>query len=97
MNILTLNNLLSSSFQAHLPILAINGINLVLSPTTKFLGILVVNKVYFVINTKDVCTKVIRGIGVCNELTSIMSFGVMRKLFSILINPFLTYCIEIWV
>ena len=88
--------MLSSVSQANLPALAINGINLVYCPTAKFLGILIDNKLSLALHIRDVCTKVSRGIGVYKNLTLMMLFTVMRKLFFTIIYPFLTHGIEIW-
>ena len=80
----------SSVSQANLPVLYFKGNNLVHSPTTKSLGILVDNKLNFAQHTRDVCTKVSTGIGVCKKLTLIMPFTVIRELYFTLIYPILT-------
>ena len=73
------------SYRFNLPALSIIGINLVHSSTTKFLGILVDNKLNFAPHLRDVCTKVSRGIEVCKKLTLMMPFTVMRKQYFTLI------------
>ena len=65
-------------------------INTELHNTLNFLGILADNKLNFASHMRDVCTKVSRGIVVCNRLTPIMNFVVMRKLFFIIVYQFLT-------
>ena len=82
--------------QADWPDLTVNWNILVHSLTTKFLGILVDNKLNFAPHIRDVCTKVSRGFGVCKNYTLMMLFAVMGKLFFTLIYPFWTYGIEIW-
>ena len=74
--------------QANLPAHSINGINLVHSPTTKFIGICIDNKLKSAPHIRDIYTKVSRGIGVCKKLTLMMSFTAMRKLFFTLIYSF---------
>ena len=57
----------SSSSQAHFPAPAINGITLVHSANTKFLGNLVDNKLNFASHIRDVCAKVSRGLEVSKK------------------------------
>ena len=87
--------MISSVSQANLAALSINGINLVHFPTSKFLGILVDNKLNFALHIRDTWTMVSRCIGACKKLYLMISSAVLRNLFFKLIFQFSTCSIEI--
>ena len=86
----------SRSPPAVFPSITINGVSLTHSPCTKFLGVLVDNKLSFSPHIKEVCNKISRANGVCKKLATILPPHIMRNLFFTLIYPHIIYGIEIW-
>ena len=44
----------------------------------------------------DVCKKVSRCTGILNKVKSILSTKILNSLYSSLVEPHFTYCVEVW-
>ena len=63
---------------------------------TKFLGVIVNNKLSWVEHIKNVKNKVAKSVGIMYRLKDVITEKIMKLLYCSLILPQLSYCCEIW-
>ena len=79
-----------------LPIINIRGININFEINTKFLGVIIDNKLNFSVHIDGVCKRVSRSLGILKKLSLVFPSGALRKIYYSMVHPFLTYAIEVW-
>lgn len=72
------------------------GVDVMLSKTTKFLGVYIDNHLSWNNHIQNICMKVSKGAGVLNRLRQILPRSTLVTLYNTLILPYLTYCNVIW-
>ena len=73
----------------------IDNINIKRVFSNKFLGVTIDHKFSWKTQIADVCKKVSRCIGILNKVKSILSTRILNSLFSSLVEPHFTYCVEV--
>ena len=66
------------------------------SSSTRFLGILIDEKLQFSNHIQSIASKISKSIGILNKLKLIFPSNILLKLYLTLIHPHLTYAIETW-
>ena len=79
-----------------MPIIKIRDASITFETTTKFLGVLVDNKLNFSVHIGSVCKRICRSIGIMKRLKNIVPNDVLQKLYYSMAYPYVTYGIEIW-
>ena len=79
-----------------LPIINIRGININFELNTKFLVVIMDNKLHFSVHIDGVCRRVSMSLGILKKLSLVFPFGALRKIYYSMVHPFLTYIIEVW-
>ena len=74
----------------------INSCKIPLVKSTKFLGIIIDNKLSWKEHIGSLCTKVRQGIDAINRLNDILPLSILFHLYQTMILPHLTYCNIIW-
>ena len=74
----------------------IDNINIKRVFSNKFLGVTIDHKFSWKTQIADVCKKVSRCIGILNKVKSILSTRILNSLYSSLVEPHFTYCVEMW-
>ena len=67
-----------------------------LSPSSKFLGVSIDNKLTWQSHIDLVSLKISKGIGILNRLKSFIPVRILVMLYNTLILPYLTYCNIVW-
>ena len=62
----------------------------------KILGVAIDHKLSWKTQIADVCRKVSRCTGILNKAKSILSTKILNSLYSRLVEPHFTYCVEVW-
>ena len=63
---------------------------------TTFLGVIIDHKFNWKAHIKQVRSKVAKSIGVLYKAKQILSYNSLYTLYNTLIQPYLTYCVEVW-
>ena len=74
----------------------IDSINIKRVFSNKFLGVTIDHKFSWKTQIADVCKKVSRCTGILNKVKSILSTKILNSLYSSLVEPHFTYCVEVW-
>ena len=74
----------------------IDNINIKRVFSNKLLGVTIDHKFSWKTQIADVCKKVSRCTGILNKGKSILSTKILNSLFSSLVEPHFTYCVEVW-
>ena len=74
----------------------IDNINIKRVFSNKFLGVTIDHKLSWKTQIADVCKKVSRCTGILNKVNSILSTKILNSLYSSLVEPHFTYCVEVW-
>ena len=74
----------------------IDNINIKRVFSNKFLGVTIDHKLSWKTQIADVCKKVSRCTGILNKVKSILSTKILNSLYSSLVEPHFTYCVEVW-
>ena len=64
--------------------------------TTKFLGVLINNKLDWKYHINYICTKVSKNIGIILKARKSFNNDTLLMLYYSLVYPYLTYCIHVW-
>jgi hypothetical protein len=76
--------------------LLVRDVNISETDVTKFLGILIDNRLSFNYHIKNVCNKVSKSCGILRKLSSMIPPTVLRTLYSTLVLPHLQYGLPVW-
>ena len=63
---------------------------------SKFLGVIIDEKLNWTHHTSYISIKIARGLGIINKLKYVMPRNILLTLYNTLIYPYLTYCCIIW-
>ncbi len=63
---------------------------------TKFLGVIIDDKLTWKLHVEYICNKVAKGIGILRRARQIVYAETLQMLYDSLIKPYFTYCIIIW-
>ena len=74
----------------------IDSINIKRVFSNKFLGVTIDHKFSWKTQIADVCKKVSRCTGILNKAKSILGTKILNSLYSSLVEPHFTYCVEVW-
>ena len=74
----------------------IDNINIKRVFCKKKLGVTIDHKFSWKTQIADVCKKVSRCTGILNKVKSILSTKILNSLYSSLVEPHFTYCVEVW-
>ena len=74
----------------------IDNINIKRVFSNKFLGVTIDHKLSWKTQIADVCKKVSICTGILNKVKSILSTKILNSLYSSLVEPHFTYCVEVW-
>ena len=74
----------------------IDNINIKRVFSNKFLGVTIDHKLSRKTQIADVCKQVSRCTGILNKVKSILSTKILNSLYSSLVEPHFTYCVEVW-
>ena len=74
----------------------IDNINIERVFSNKFLGVTIDHKFSWKTQIADVFKKVSRCIGILNKAKSILSSKILNSLYSSLVEPHFTYCVDAW-
>ena len=64
--------------------------------TTKFLGVIIDNKLDWKYHIDHICNKVSKNIGIILKARKVFDKSTLIALYYSMIYPYLTYCIQIW-
>ena len=73
-----------------------NGSSINIVDSTKYLGVVIDNKLNFKQHIKIMKGKVARSVGILSKLQHFFPQNIMLQLFNALVHPFLSYDIIIW-
>ena len=74
----------------------LNGKNIEQVSHTKFLGVIIDENLKWREQIKTVETKVSKSIGVLYKTKDVLNIQALRTLYQSLVEPYLSYCCEIW-
>ena len=74
----------------------IDNINIKRVFSNNFLGVTIDHKLSWKTQIADVCKKVSRCTGIYYKVKSILSTKILNSLYSSLVEPHFTYCVEVW-
>jgi len=63
---------------------------------TKFLGVILDEKLSWFSHIQHIKKKVAKGLGIINKVKILLEHDTLRTLYYSFIHPYLTYCLEIW-
>ena len=63
---------------------------------TTFLGVIIDHKFNWKTHIQQVRNKVARSIGVLYKAKQILNYNSLYTLYNTLVQPYLTYCVEVW-
>ena len=63
---------------------------------TKFLGVVIDNKLNWSAHIKYICNKMSKSIGIINKVRKLLNKETLINLYYVFIYPYLTYCNVIW-
>lgn len=63
---------------------------------TKFLGVIVDNRLTFANHVQSVCTKMSKSVGILFRLSRFLPSEVIRRLYLALVYPQMSYAVEVW-
>lgn len=78
------------------PQIRINGIQIENVCETKFLGVIIDNKLSWKSHIRHIKTKVSKSLYIINKVKLCLDTNALRTLYCTLVLPYLTYCVEIW-
>ena len=76
--------------------LYVNGKEINQVSHTKFLGVIIDDKLSWDYHIKHIRNKIVKGIGIVSKAKKYLNKSCLRTLYSSIIYPYLTYCIEVW-
>jgi hypothetical protein len=76
--------------------ICIEGVCIETVSKTKFLGVLIDNKLSWKDHINYICNKIAKGIGVMRKVREMLNKDTLLSLYYTLIYPYLTYCNIIW-
>ena len=74
----------------------IDSINIKRVFSNKFLRVTIDHKFSWKTQIADVCKKVSKCTGILNKVKSILSTKILNSLYSSLVEPHFSYCVEVW-
>ena len=74
----------------------INGQMLSRVACTKFLGVLIAEKLSWANQIKSIKMKISKGTGILNKAKKYINLSTLVTLYHSFIFPYLTYCLEVW-
>ena len=88
--------LFSNKQDDHKNTINIDNIKIKIVLSNKFLGVTIDHKFSWKTQIADVCKNVSRCIGLLDKVKSILSTRILNSLYSSLVEPHFTYCVEVW-
>ena len=76
--------------------IGINGQPITCVTKTKFLGVIIDNKLSWKEHISYVCGKVAKGIGIVSKVRKYLNKSTLLELYYSFIYPYLTYCNQVW-
>jgi hypothetical protein len=76
--------------------ISIRNIPLTLTENTKFLGVLIDDRLAFNDQVAHLCQKISKSVGVLRKVAAFVPGSVLRSMYLSLVYPFLTYAVEVW-
>ena len=70
--------------------------NVTCTKNTKFLGVIIDNKLRWSDHINYIKNKISKSIGIINKTRNFLNKNTLRNLYYTFIYPYLIYCIEIW-
>ena len=74
----------------------INGVELVQVPATKFLGVYIDDQLNWHKQIQHVQTKIAKSLSIMYKVKYLLDEAALLTIYSSLVLPYLTYCVEIW-
>ena len=78
------------------PMLQIRNQNITSVNNTKFLGVIIENKLKWLDHVTFIKNKISKSIGIINKIRFFKNKRTLRNLYYTFVYPYLIYCIEIW-
>ena len=83
-------------FSRAMDALLIDGKRIMEVSETKFLGVIIDNKLNWKPHIRHVCTKVAKGIGIILKARKVFNHETLSTLYYTFVYPYLNYCIHVW-
>ena len=83
-------------FSRSMDVLLIDGKRIMEVSETKFLGVIIDNKLNWKPHIRYVCTKVAKGIGIILKARKVFNHETLSTLYYTFVYPYLNYCIHVW-
>ena len=83
-------------FSRVMDVLLIDGKRIMEVSETKFLGVIIDNKLNWKPHIRHVCTKVAKGIGIILKARKVFNHETLSTLYYTFVYPYLNYCIHVW-
>jgi len=74
----------------------IDGVHIENVQEIKFLGVTIDNKLSWNAHVRNITTKVSKSLAIISRVKHILDYNALHTLYCALIQPYLTYCVEVW-
>ena len=83
-------------FSRAMDALLIDGKRIMEVSETKFLGVIIDNRLNWKPHIRHVCTEVAKGIGIILKARKVFNHEILSTLYYTFVYPYLNYCIHVW-